>query len=432
MNQVIKAAATDSGAYYLDIEDTLEGKNLCSGAPDSQMVVNGVTLGNDKYTWINTSLYVAGHVYANVTLGLGNESFHPNQNAQPLIRDRILELTNNNPATFLTCPSQPDHAVCGAKTNGKIPLPDNSYFGTELFNYINSWNGSSTIPVTPPPKMGQIVASDSSVQSLAIHLENLQPNSPVKLEGHSTPVDLGTFSADANGVLDTTINIGGKLPAGPHELHAYTKNIAGVSEEFYQHILITDPEGDINGNNIADTQEKCGFVPDSGVDYDQDGIDDACDGLISDPPPPPQPDPIVIPEPEPTPIEVIQPTEDPNKIPLGESVAGVSDEISPAQMFLQAQTEATITTQTLALASIQAPSPEANEPLVLGINNPQTSSNISNSFNNNAPTKDKVQKISTPDTKQNYYMLVLIPPIGILLLIAIKLIRVRLYAKEKK
>ena len=435
MNQVIKAAATDSGAYYLDIEDTLEGKNLCSGAPDSQMVVNGVTLGNDKYTWINTSLYVAGHVYANVTLGLGNESFHPNQNAQPLIRDRILELTNNNPATFLTCPSQPDHAVCGAKTNGKIPLPDNSYFGTELFNYINSWNGSSTIPVTPPPKMGQIVASDSSVQSLAIHLENLQPNSPVKLEGHSTPVDLGTFSADANGVLDTTINIGGKLPAGPHELHAYTKNIAGVSEEFYQHILITDPEGDINGNNIADTQEKCGFVPDSGVDYDQDGIDDACDGLISDPPPPPQPDPIVIPEPEPTPIEVIQPTEDPNKIPLGESVAGIGDQINPAPIPaqtqpVQIQTVANNSTLPVVALAIPTSLTQPTESIDLNANNPQASSNLKNNFSDNISQDNNAQKITVPKARRTY-MLVLIAPLAILLIIVTKLIKVK-YGEEDK
>lgn len=425
MNQVIKASATDAGVYYLDIESTLESKNLCSGATDSSMAINGVTFGNDEGAWVNAT--IGGKVIASTSLGLGNESFHPNQNAQPLIRDRILQLTNNNPATFVTCPNSPDLPVCGSVTSRKIPLPDSSYFSVELSNYINSRNGVSTIPVALPPKQAQMITADSNLQTTSIHMENLQPSSPVKLEVHSNPVDLGTFYTDALGNLDVTLDFQGKVAPGAHELHAYSKNIAGVSQEYYQHILITGQEGDVNGNNTPDSQEKCGFVPDSGINYDQDGVDDACDGLISEPPLPPEPDPIIIPEP--TPVDVIQPSEDPNKKPLGESVAGWGDEIVPALTAIQIQSRIIPSTTISPASQAQPILAQASDPVALTTNNPQASSSIADSFNNST-SKEKPEKINTQDTKRNYYILVLIIPLAIILVIIFKFIQVK-YAKAK-
>ncbi|MEK9195859.1 MAG: hypothetical protein AAB914_00665, partial [Patescibacteria group bacterium] len=315
MNQVIKSASTDAGVYYLDIEDSLEGRNLCSGATDSSMAVNGLTEGDDKFSFRYVARNEAGKLYVNNTPGLGKEAFHPNQNAQPLIRDRILQLTNNDPANFVTCLAEPEKAVCPVK-KGKIPEPKSLYFGADATAYIKSKNAESTQIFPLVMQQKRMVSEDSSQKQTKFLLDNLQPSSPVRLEGQSIAVDLGTFYTNTEGVLDITVDIDGKLPPGPHELHAYTKNIAGASQEYYQHIFITGREGDVNGNSVPDAQEKCGFVPDSGIDYDKDGADDACDGFISDPPPPvADPDPIVIPDQ--TPTEVIQPTEDPNKIPLG-------------------------------------------------------------------------------------------------------------------
>lgn len=280
-NQIIKAAAEDSGAYYLDIENSLDNKNLCSQIPDNQMTVNGVTIGNDTGAWV--SIYAPGTVYTG-KLGLGNESFHPNEKAQPLIRDRILQLTNNNPSIFQTCPTDFTRATCphGA---GKIPLPDAGYFGSVALNYAQAKNGVSTIRVSPPPKPQNIaVAESSSVQNFKIHVESQKPNSQIRIEGHSTPVDLGTYNVDVEGKADVTLNLENKLLPGLHEIHIFTTNFAGEAEDLYQTILITGQDGDINGNGVTDSQDKCGFTAQSNMDIDHDGIDDACDGDLATPP----------------------------------------------------------------------------------------------------------------------------------------------------
>src|SRR5690606_8114714 len=58
INQVIKSAAEEAGVYYLDIEHSLEGVNLCSEIEDAQMSVNGLTFGNDITMpgWLNAGL----------------------------------------------------------------------------------------------------------------------------------------------------------------------------------------------------------------------------------------------------------------------------------------------------------------------------------------------------------------------------------------
>ncbi len=390
MNQVIRSAATDAGVYYLDIEDTLQTRNLCSGVPDSQMVVNGVTFGDDKGVWV--SGYSGGKVIVQERLGLGNESFHPNQNAQPLIRDRILQITNNDPASFVTCPAQPDHAVCDAK-KGKIPEPTTSYFGVEVTDYIKSKNAESTQVFPLVMKQKQMIAADSQQESTNIILDGLKPNSAIKLEAQSNPVDLGTFYADSTGNLAITIDIKNKLSPGPHEIHAYTKNIAGESQEYYQHIFITGAEGDINGNNTSDDQEKCGFVPDSGIDYDKDGVDDACDGFISEPP----------------------------QISSAQQTSTVGSRLSDTRGDEFLQFSADISNVAGLSFATSLTSTITDQGINLLFNDPQASSNLINNFNNGSSTHNKTHKI---EVQKNNYILVLIP-IVIIIVTAIKIAKAR-------
>jgi hypothetical protein len=46
-NQVIASAAASAGVTFVDVENILDGVNLCSGASDVEMAMNGVTAGND-------------------------------------------------------------------------------------------------------------------------------------------------------------------------------------------------------------------------------------------------------------------------------------------------------------------------------------------------------------------------------------------------
>ena len=58
------------------------------------------------------------------------------------------------------------------------------------------------------------------------------------------------------------------------------KNVFGEPAEYYKDVIIYGPEGDLDGDGIADTQDPCLFVEPAGVDADRDGRDDACDMFI--------------------------------------------------------------------------------------------------------------------------------------------------------
>ena len=320
MNQVIKAAAEDAGAYYLDIENVLEGNNLCSDALSK--TVNGITIGNDH--GITTRGYAAGSAYVGI-LGAANESFHPNQNAQPYIKDKILQLTNGNPAAFTVCPDA-YLSVCPSK-GYHVPLPG-SYFGQVTRDYADAKNKSSAGIVKEPPKIVKMVTQDATLDQTKIAIDNLKPNSTARVEIHSTPIVVGTFNVDQNGKLSQVLDLSGKVSPGVHELHVFAKNVAGEEQDLYQHILITGSLNDVDGNNGDDSQQGCLFIQDSGIDYDQDGVDDACDGQIGEAP--------VIPEEESPPVDPNTPQD--TKTPLGESVAGLEVLLSPETPAATSQT----------------------------------------------------------------------------------------------
>ncbi len=286
MNQVIKAAADTAGVYYLDIEDALAGKNLCSIVPDSQMAVNGVTEGNDSHLPWWSGFLTGGLVgiIAVQRLGLGNESFHPNSNGHVLMSNKIMGLTGNDLGSFIVCPAKPTALIC-PKGDGKVPLPDSTYFSSDARSYVDNLNSTNITTAASPPEPSPIVILDSTsaTNQIHIHIDYLLPNSSIKLTIQS--VNIATITANASGSVDQTVTIPQAITSGFDNIYASAINIAGEAKTYFQHIFIPGPINDINSNGIIDSNESCGFSTPSGIDIDQDGIDDACDGTIGVAPP---------------------------------------------------------------------------------------------------------------------------------------------------
>jgi hypothetical protein len=281
MNQVIKAAATAAGAYYLDIEDALAGRNLCSGAPAASMAVNGVTEGNDKHLpwWSGIGLGAVG-VVALQRLGIGNESFHPNSGGHLLISQKILSLTGGDPESFVTCLAQPLVFVCPTGDN-KVPLPDLIYFGADAVTYANNYNVANPLPSTPPPVPSSLLVDDTSAsRQMHIHVEYLLPGSTATVTGGPDLTTLGQYIVDSRGSFNAAVTIPTSIPTGFTTVHVTGTNIGSEQKDYYENIFVSGPSGDLNGNGVPDSQERCGFVAPSGIDVDGDGIDDACDGEI--------------------------------------------------------------------------------------------------------------------------------------------------------
>lgn len=286
MNQVIRAAAQAAGVYYVDIEGSLTGGTLCSQVADQQMAVNGLTSGDDKRmpTW--AGFLVGGVVGAIATrhVGLDNESYHPNATGHQLMKDAILSKLSASPTTFEVCPEQPETFICPVA--GTVPLPD-EYFGQAAKNYVNWLNKPSVILETdlPPILTPLVVREGSGTDSVRIVMDNLKPDSIVEVVAQSNPVNLGEYRVSGEGKLDIVVTIPDIIAPGFHTIHVFATNLADERRDYYEHVFIPGPPGDINGNGVPDADESCGFVADSGQDYDQDGIDDACDSFISEPAP---------------------------------------------------------------------------------------------------------------------------------------------------
>jgi hypothetical protein len=106
----------------------------------------------------------------------------------------------------------------------------------------------------------------------------------LQAELHSIPLSLGSFNTDTNGNLNAQVTIPTGIPAGYHTLHFYGTDITGQAIDIYKVIYIASTADDLDGNGILDSIQKCVGIEPANQDYDQDGVDDSCDGEISQPP----------------------------------------------------------------------------------------------------------------------------------------------------
>jgi hypothetical protein len=155
-----------------------------------------------------------------------------------------------------------------------LPIPSDYFgFGTSYFEGLN--NPQS------PDRQNQIL-KEMTIGALdyrqpTVNLGGFLPNSQVSVSIHSEPTQLGNFTVDASGVLNTTVTIPDMLLGGYHELHVTGRDALGQPVDFYEPILLAMTQYDFDGDGVVDAIDSCPAVQNSGVDIDEDGIDDACD-----------------------------------------------------------------------------------------------------------------------------------------------------------
>ncbi len=356
-NDVIEEASKSAGVYYVDIENTLAGRNLCTDTPKDAMTVNGLTRGDDVsipwYVIAGANAVLPSKMVIKGDVGIGNESYHPNQNGHELMKQAILSELDGDPVNYPVC-ADVSKKVCGF-LKPVYPSPG-AYFTRAASDYISTLNGFAPLRLESVPRKEEFLRQTSKPNSLYLDLTRLSSSSTVTAEIHSTPTPLGEFTTDANGELTQEITIPDTVAPGYHTVHVYGTNLSNEPIHYYESIYLTGEEGDLNGNSIPDDQEDCGFVPDSEIDYDRDGIDDACDSLISEPPDEPEE---VESEETPQPPSVVN--EDKKSQSYGETVAG-NEEISPITTPAVAVTSTNTPTRTIRTAGEDSSSPEIVPP----------------------------------------------------------------------
>ena len=223
LNQVVHVAAQKAGFTFLDIEQSMKGKNLCSGIVSEAM--NGLRFGGD--------ISVMSQLPLLKIISAG--TFHPTPVGHALERDTILS-SHPDLRQDPTCATDP--MACTAPL---ITTESSSYWGmssdSERQSYLQEF--------------AELVRGTTRQLAIKLPGGSFEPNSAVRVEVHSDPIVLATLTADGEGGVNGDVSIPSDLQAGFHTLHLLGNNEAGDSIDVYQ-FLTVDQKSEIIGVNDGD------------------------------------------------------------------------------------------------------------------------------------------------------------------------------------
>ena len=244
LNATIQKSAKSASIEYIDIGDALEGHKLCQ-AKSYSVAVNGLTSGKD------------GGVFGiNV---LGKESYHPNILGHRLIEQAILNKTKhfsiyNSPVKEPDANKLLSSPKSGRQTNSRIPAK------------VSDKIASKSKPL-------KVKTTGSS--------KGIKPNSQYKVVlGKPNSQPIASIISDQNGDIDTSVNILSNSDSGSTNIHIIGDGNGGEQIDITQPILIVDNDQDFDNDGIQNNLDSCPYAINSGIDEDNDGIDDVCDPLI--------------------------------------------------------------------------------------------------------------------------------------------------------
>ena len=246
LNETIQKSALLAGVNYVDISKALYGYRLCE-TTSNNVAVNGLTAGRD-----------AGFLGLKI---LGAESYHPNAFGQALIEKAILKQTNNlrNPST--------------------INLTIN--IGQNFLNVPKS--GRQVITLIPTSDMTNQVVTEGKIIAITVDgaANGLKANATysIALDRNNGPI-ISEAITDQNGNISATFVLPLNTAIGGHTIDVIGANLAGQAVDLNQPIYVAVNDIDYDGDGIINSSDSCPLAANTGVDNDQDGIDDICDGFI--------------------------------------------------------------------------------------------------------------------------------------------------------
>lgn len=243
LNDVISAAARATGVVYIDIQDSLAGGRMCE-------------LGG----------YVTGVMDAKFGNTSQSSSFHPNAKGHAKIALRIKEVLEGSSLLTYAYAQQ-------SNTSITAPLP------TEYFADAMQHLGDRHIQYKED--VADAVTTKGGQFHTGVEEFSFKPGSNVTYTLHSEPLILGSITTSQAGSIDGYLAMPAGISAGYHTLVLSGETYTGDPIDIYQVILVRGASvTDIDDDGIVDQVDGCLFIPQSGIDSDLDGIDDACDPSI--------------------------------------------------------------------------------------------------------------------------------------------------------
>lgn len=262
LNRVIKQAADEAGVQYVDTQASFDGFRLCEGSPQS-IAINGFTVDRNSYGKLDVTA-----------------SFHPNKTGHRLLATTIASQTEG----LTKAMPEPIAETASVVTDPSAPILQNA-------------------PVTQRPvRKVQMMESKEVVVEKGTPLDMVvngreyytKPGGVYNVVMQSTPIDLGSFTANADGDLTIAPTVPNGVEPGFHTVHVYGNDIFGGQIDLQQVVYVAASAGDYDGDAVANATDSCVLTAQSGVDMDVDGVDDACDPLVTMAPTmPPDPEGII-------------------------------------------------------------------------------------------------------------------------------------------
>lgn len=306
-NQTIKSAAAAAGIKYIDVENAITSYSgdMCA---ESGLITDPVEKVTSA-TWTEVvNRYEDGYadsnpvpiktgiiqnlkninrnfnegVYINALALVTQETFHPNALGHKAMYDyahknqlggSLLDAVCDGVA--ILCPESLD------KTKPAIP----SYFGvtdtsTSFRNFVSVNDGTGRYVM----QTGLTVLRAGDTFSLNTGGTGILPGWIVDIVLRSEPREIGAIAADNAGNAAGFAVLPEDTPVGYHTLSVTGTSASGNKVEYAQSIFVIGPSGDIDGDGVADANDNCQFIVPSGIDSDNDAIDDACDLSVAEKP----------------------------------------------------------------------------------------------------------------------------------------------------
>ena len=208
LNQVIEAAAAESGIRYANIENVFSGGELCSSA-DSQFM-NAIRIGDD-YPQITSLPFIKI---------IGVESFHPKPEGHAKVAAKILQ-------SFTSLYS------INANTTSSVPTPApplSSYWDTE----VSSSKSQKTVSF-----LSKVTIKKKDLFEISFPVFTFKPSSDIVLELHSDVKSIGTVQSSQDGSLSVVVSSADFDP-GFHSVHVIGKSFADTDVDLYDFLAVDD------------------------------------------------------------------------------------------------------------------------------------------------------------------------------------------------
>ena len=225
MNDVLWLAAKDAGVQFVDVEDSLEGGQICGGG---------------KYM---TGVWSVGIV--DIIAGRTSELFHPNSFGHGRIANTIKQSIGNFGGDVASSPARE------TKLAGE-------YF-------------SSQTSVQKEVASGLIY--EGTMVTIRVPATSFGPGTTVVTTLFSDPVELGRTVSGDDGSVVAEFTIPEAVEPGEHLLLLEGQTYAGEPIAIYQYVTVGVKEGDVDGDGVPDEEDRCQFITEW---FDEETGQDVC------------------------------------------------------------------------------------------------------------------------------------------------------------